>query len=85
MVHICNLFSVCWCAELQDTVMGLGPVKKKIYKTVSEKVQKQTKGLYPAPVKIIEVRNQEHQNQKGCGRTSTFSRDAHMCAPLSCL
>nr|XP_061843168.1 trifunctional enzyme subunit alpha, mitochondrial-like [Nerophis lumbriciformis] len=40
--------------KLQDTVMGLGPVKKKIYKTVSEKVQKQTKGLYPAPVKIIE-------------------------------
>ncbi|XP_037100849.1 hydroxyacyl-CoA dehydrogenase trifunctional multienzyme complex subunit alpha a [Syngnathus acus] len=40
--------------KLQDTVMGLGPVKKKIYKTVSEKVQKQTKGLYPAPAKIIE-------------------------------
>ncbi|XP_061610598.1 hydroxyacyl-CoA dehydrogenase trifunctional multienzyme complex subunit alpha a [Phyllopteryx taeniolatus] len=40
--------------KLQDTVMGLGPVKKKIYKTVSDKVQKQTKGLYPAPVKIIE-------------------------------
>uniref|UniRef100_A0A673CND9 Trifunctional enzyme subunit alpha, mitochondrial n=1 Tax=Sphaeramia orbicularis TaxID=375764 RepID=A0A673CND9_9TELE len=40
--------------KLQDTVMGLGPVKQKIYKTVSEKVQKQTKGLYPAPVKIIE-------------------------------
>ncbi|XP_051909523.1 hydroxyacyl-CoA dehydrogenase trifunctional multienzyme complex subunit alpha a isoform X2 [Hippocampus zosterae] len=40
--------------KLQDTVMGLGPVKKKIYRTVSEKVQKQTKGLYPAPVKIIE-------------------------------
>ncbi|XP_071777440.2 trifunctional enzyme subunit alpha, mitochondrial [Centroberyx gerrardi] len=40
--------------KLQDTVMGLGPVRKKIYKTVNEKVQKQTKGLYPAPVKIIE-------------------------------
>nr|XP_057913543.1 hydroxyacyl-CoA dehydrogenase trifunctional multienzyme complex subunit alpha a [Doryrhamphus excisus] len=40
--------------KLQDTVMGLGPVKKKIYNTVTEKVQKQTKGLYPAPVKIIE-------------------------------
>ncbi|KAF7666650.1 hypothetical protein LDENG_00098410 [Lucifuga dentata] len=40
--------------KLQDTVMSLGPVKKKIYKTVHEKVQKQTKGLYPAPVKIIE-------------------------------
>ncbi|KAM6954298.1 hydroxyacyl-CoA dehydrogenase trifunctional multienzyme complex subunit alpha a [Aplochiton taeniatus] len=40
--------------KVQDAVMGLGPVKNKIYKTVSEKVQKQTKGLYPAPVKIIE-------------------------------
>ncbi|XP_019746623.1 hydroxyacyl-CoA dehydrogenase trifunctional multienzyme complex subunit alpha a isoform X2 [Hippocampus comes] len=40
--------------KLQDTVMGLGPVKKTIYRTVSEKVQKQTQGLYPAPVKIIE-------------------------------
>ncbi|XP_029903502.1 hydroxyacyl-CoA dehydrogenase trifunctional multienzyme complex subunit alpha a [Myripristis murdjan] len=40
--------------KLQDTVMGLGPVRKQIYKTVSDKVQKQTKGLYPAPVKIIE-------------------------------
>lgn len=40
--------------KLQDTVMGLGPVQNKIYKTVREKVQKQTKGLYPAPVKIIE-------------------------------
>uniref|UniRef100_A0A667ZXH3 Trifunctional enzyme subunit alpha, mitochondrial n=1 Tax=Myripristis murdjan TaxID=586833 RepID=A0A667ZXH3_9TELE len=43
--------------KLQDTVMGLGPVRKQIYKTVSDKVQKQTKGLYPAPVKIIEVRD----------------------------
>ncbi|XP_062323877.1 hydroxyacyl-CoA dehydrogenase trifunctional multienzyme complex subunit alpha a [Osmerus eperlanus] len=40
--------------KLQDTVMGLGPVRNKIYKTVNEKVLKQTKGLYPAPVKIIE-------------------------------
>ncbi|XP_033846438.1 hydroxyacyl-CoA dehydrogenase trifunctional multienzyme complex subunit alpha a [Periophthalmus magnuspinnatus] len=40
--------------KLQDTVMGLGLVQNKIYKTVSEKVQKQTKGLYPAPAKIIE-------------------------------
>uniref|UniRef100_A0A3Q1HSE9 enoyl-CoA hydratase n=1 Tax=Acanthochromis polyacanthus TaxID=80966 RepID=A0A3Q1HSE9_9TELE len=29
--------------------------KKKIYKTISERVQKQTKNLYPAPHKIIEV------------------------------
>uniref|UniRef100_A0A8C6WN87 Trifunctional enzyme subunit alpha, mitochondrial n=1 Tax=Neogobius melanostomus TaxID=47308 RepID=A0A8C6WN87_9GOBI len=39
---------------VQNTVMGLGPVQNKIYKTVREKVQKQTKGLYPAPVKIID-------------------------------
>lgn len=51
-----TLMCVYVCIELQDAVMGLGPVRNKIYKTVNEKVQKQTKGLYPAPVKIIEVR-----------------------------
>uniref|UniRef100_UPI0037E70928 hydroxyacyl-CoA dehydrogenase trifunctional multienzyme complex subunit alpha a n=1 Tax=Semicossyphus pulcher TaxID=241346 RepID=UPI0037E70928 len=40
--------------KLQDRVMNLGPVRRKIFKTVSEKTQKQTKGLYPAPAKIIE-------------------------------
>ncbi|XP_077443508.1 hydroxyacyl-CoA dehydrogenase trifunctional multienzyme complex subunit alpha a [Stigmatopora argus] len=40
---------------LQERLMAFGPVKKKIYKTVSEKVHNQTKGLYPAPVKIIET------------------------------
>uniref|UniRef100_A0AAQ5Y627 Trifunctional enzyme subunit alpha, mitochondrial n=1 Tax=Amphiprion ocellaris TaxID=80972 RepID=A0AAQ5Y627_AMPOC len=40
--------------KLGDAVMELGPVRKKIYKTVSERVQKQTKNLYPAPEKIIE-------------------------------
>ncbi|XP_042359517.1 hydroxyacyl-CoA dehydrogenase trifunctional multienzyme complex subunit alpha a [Plectropomus leopardus] len=40
--------------KLQDTAMGLGPVRKKIFKTVSEKVQKETRGAYPAPGKIIE-------------------------------
>ncbi|XP_077601326.1 hydroxyacyl-CoA dehydrogenase trifunctional multienzyme complex subunit alpha a [Stigmatopora nigra] len=41
--------------KLQERLMGFGPVKNKIYKTVSEKVHNQTKGLYPAPVKIIET------------------------------
>ncbi|KAM3602562.1 uncharacterized protein V6R79_006231 [Siganus canaliculatus] len=40
--------------KLQDKVMELGPVRRKIYKTVSDKVHKQTRGLYPAPLKIIE-------------------------------
>uniref|UniRef100_A0A8C2K4R3 Hydroxyacyl-CoA dehydrogenase trifunctional multienzyme complex subunit alpha a n=1 Tax=Cyprinus carpio TaxID=7962 RepID=A0A8C2K4R3_CYPCA len=37
-----------------DFVMGLPPVRKQIYKTVHSKVMKQSKGLYPAPLKIIE-------------------------------
>ncbi|XP_034555577.1 hydroxyacyl-CoA dehydrogenase trifunctional multienzyme complex subunit alpha a [Notolabrus celidotus] len=40
--------------KMQDKLMNLGPVKKKIFKTVNEKSQNQTKGLYPAPAKIIE-------------------------------
>uniref|UniRef100_A0A8D0CPD7 Hydroxyacyl-CoA dehydrogenase trifunctional multienzyme complex subunit alpha a n=1 Tax=Sander lucioperca TaxID=283035 RepID=A0A8D0CPD7_SANLU len=43
-----------YCTFYCTTMMGLGQVRKMIYKTASEKVQKQTKGLYPAPVKIIE-------------------------------
>uniref|UniRef100_A0AAX7TD26 Hydroxyacyl-CoA dehydrogenase trifunctional multienzyme complex subunit alpha a n=1 Tax=Astatotilapia calliptera TaxID=8154 RepID=A0AAX7TD26_ASTCA len=40
--------------ELWDTVTGLGPVRKIIYSTVTKRVQKQTKNLYPAPFQIIE-------------------------------
>ncbi|KAG5277373.1 hypothetical protein AALO_G00116780 [Alosa alosa] len=40
--------------KLQDMVMGLPIVRKQIYKTVHGKVMKQSKGLYPAPLKIIE-------------------------------
>ncbi|XP_076872638.1 hydroxyacyl-CoA dehydrogenase trifunctional multienzyme complex subunit alpha a [Brachyhypopomus gauderio] len=40
--------------KLQDMVMGLPFVRKQIYNTVTKKVMKQTKGLYPAPLKIIE-------------------------------
>ncbi|XP_047674334.1 hydroxyacyl-CoA dehydrogenase trifunctional multienzyme complex subunit alpha a isoform X2 [Tachysurus fulvidraco] len=40
--------------KLQDSVMGLAFVRKQIYNTVTKKVMKQTKGLYPAPLSIIE-------------------------------
>uniref|UniRef100_A0A4W4DX29 Trifunctional enzyme subunit alpha, mitochondrial n=1 Tax=Electrophorus electricus TaxID=8005 RepID=A0A4W4DX29_ELEEL len=40
--------------KLQDVVMGFPFVRKQIYNTVTKKVMKQTKGLYPAPLKIIE-------------------------------
>uniref|UniRef100_A0AAY4DFC1 enoyl-CoA hydratase n=1 Tax=Denticeps clupeoides TaxID=299321 RepID=A0AAY4DFC1_9TELE len=40
--------------QLQDMVMGLPFVRKQIYNMVTKKVMGQTKGLYPAPLKIIE-------------------------------
>ncbi|XP_031437317.1 hydroxyacyl-CoA dehydrogenase trifunctional multienzyme complex subunit alpha a [Clupea harengus] len=40
--------------KVQDMVMGIPFVRKQIYKTVTGKVMKQSKGLYPAPLKIIE-------------------------------
>ncbi|KAJ8269844.1 hypothetical protein GJAV_G00107470 [Gymnothorax javanicus] len=40
--------------KLQDYVMGIPLVRQQIYKTVRAKVMKQSKGLYPAPLKIIE-------------------------------
>lgn len=42
-------------AGLTDYAMALPFVRQQVYKTVEGKVQKQTKGLYPAPLKIIEV------------------------------
>lgn len=45
------------CAELWDAVTGLGPVRKIIYSTVTKRVQKQTKNLYPALFQIIEVKS----------------------------
>ncbi|KAL4630574.1 trifunctional enzyme subunit alpha, mitochondrial-like [Arapaima gigas] len=42
--------------KLQDYIMRISFVRQQIYKTVTKKVMKQTKGLYPAPLKIIEVR-----------------------------
>lgn len=41
--------------EIQDYVMSFGLVRNQIYNTVQSKVMKQSKGLYPAPLKIIEV------------------------------
>ncbi|NWU71910.1 ECHA enzyme, partial [Pterocles burchelli] len=41
--------------RLTDYAMALPFVRQQVYKTVEGKVQKQTKGLYPAPLKIIEV------------------------------
>ncbi|XP_055028669.2 trifunctional enzyme subunit alpha, mitochondrial [Misgurnus anguillicaudatus] len=40
--------------KIQDYVMSFPFVRKQIYNTVEKKVMKQTKGLYPAPLKIIE-------------------------------
>uniref|UniRef100_A0A8D0C5G9 enoyl-CoA hydratase n=1 Tax=Scleropages formosus TaxID=113540 RepID=A0A8D0C5G9_SCLFO len=40
--------------KVQDYVMGIEFVRKQIYNTVNKRVMKQTKGLYPAPLKIIE-------------------------------
>ncbi|KAM4695094.1 trifunctional enzyme subunit alpha, mitochondrial [Discoglossus pictus] len=41
--------------KITDYVMSVPFVRQQIYKTVEKKVQKQTKGLYPAPLRIIEV------------------------------
>ncbi|MEE6473542.1 hypothetical protein FKM82_010072 [Ascaphus truei] len=41
--------------KITDYVMSVPFVRQQIYKTVEKKVQKQTKGLYPAPLTIIEV------------------------------
>uniref|UniRef100_A0A8B9LFZ6 enoyl-CoA hydratase n=1 Tax=Astyanax mexicanus TaxID=7994 RepID=A0A8B9LFZ6_ASTMX len=41
-------------AEVQDYVMSFPFVRNQIYNTVQKKVMKQTKGLYPAPLNIID-------------------------------
>ncbi|XP_029982998.1 hydroxyacyl-CoA dehydrogenase trifunctional multienzyme complex subunit alpha b [Sphaeramia orbicularis] len=40
--------------KIQDYIMSFELVRNQIYKTVQGKVMKQSKGLYPAPLKIIE-------------------------------
>uniref|UniRef100_A0A803SUZ6 enoyl-CoA hydratase n=1 Tax=Anolis carolinensis TaxID=28377 RepID=A0A803SUZ6_ANOCA len=42
--------------RVTDYVMAIPFVRQQIYKTVEGRVQKQTKGLYPAPLNIIAVR-----------------------------
>lgn len=41
--------------KLTSYAMTIPFVRQQIYKTVEEKVKKQTKGLYPAPLKIIDA------------------------------
>ncbi|XP_049758668.1 trifunctional enzyme subunit alpha, mitochondrial [Elephas maximus indicus] len=41
--------------KLTSYAMTIPFIRQQVYKKVEEKVQKQTKGLYPAPLKIIEV------------------------------
>nr|KAF6446950.1 hydroxyacyl-CoA dehydrogenase trifunctional multienzyme complex subunit alpha [Rousettus aegyptiacus] len=41
--------------ELTSYAMNIPFVRQQVYKKVEEKVQKETKGLYPAPLKIIDV------------------------------
>uniref|UniRef100_A0A3B4AJC8 Trifunctional enzyme subunit alpha, mitochondrial n=1 Tax=Periophthalmus magnuspinnatus TaxID=409849 RepID=A0A3B4AJC8_9GOBI len=65
-----------------SSIMGLGPVQNKIYKTVSEKVQKQTKGLYPAPAKIIEVTGMEKGREAGYQTESESREGSEVSAQL---
>ncbi|XP_006258720.2 trifunctional enzyme subunit alpha, mitochondrial [Alligator mississippiensis] len=41
--------------KVTDFAVSIPFVRQQIYKMVEKRVQKQTKGLYPAPLKIIEV------------------------------
>ncbi|XP_059516359.1 trifunctional enzyme subunit alpha, mitochondrial [Myotis daubentonii] len=41
--------------RLTSYAMGIPFVRQQVYKKVEEQVRKQTKGLYPAPLKIIDV------------------------------
>ncbi|XP_066450509.1 trifunctional enzyme subunit alpha, mitochondrial [Eleutherodactylus coqui] len=42
-------------AKITDYVMSIAFVRQRIYEMVEKRVRKQTKGLYPAPLKIIQV------------------------------
>ncbi|XP_007898654.2 trifunctional enzyme subunit alpha, mitochondrial [Callorhinchus milii] len=53
--------------KLQDWVMSFPFIRQQIYKKVEEKVKKQTKGLYPAPLKIIEVVKTGLENGSNAG------------------
>lgn len=53
--------------KLTDYVLGIPFVRQQVYRSVESKVKKQTKGLYPAPLKIIEVVKSglEHGSEAG--------------------
>uniref|UniRef100_A0A4W3HD36 Hydroxyacyl-CoA dehydrogenase trifunctional multienzyme complex subunit alpha b n=1 Tax=Callorhinchus milii TaxID=7868 RepID=A0A4W3HD36_CALMI len=59
--------SNCFYSTLQDWVMSFPFIRQQIYKKVEEKVKKQTKGLYPAPLKIIEVVKTGLENGSNAG------------------
>lgn len=50
--------------------MGIEFVRKQIYNAASKKVMKLTKGLYPAPLKIIEVSEQITKDRLLCENLS---------------
>ena len=41
-------------AKATNAILGLNPVKDYVFKTARGKVMKQTNGLYPAPLKILD-------------------------------
>ncbi|KAI2522660.1 hydroxyacyl-CoA dehydrogenase trifunctional multienzyme complex subunit alpha [Homo sapiens] len=50
-----GLVETFYFTELTAYAMTIPFVRQQVYKKVEEKVRKQTKGLYPAPLKIIDV------------------------------
>uniref|UniRef100_A0AAA9T3P8 enoyl-CoA hydratase n=3 Tax=Bos TaxID=9903 RepID=A0AAA9T3P8_BOVIN len=50
-----GLVETFYLTELTSYALSIPFVRQQIYKKVEEKVRKQTKGLYPAPLKIIDV------------------------------
>uniref|UniRef100_A0A8C6CVW6 enoyl-CoA hydratase n=1 Tax=Moschus moschiferus TaxID=68415 RepID=A0A8C6CVW6_MOSMO len=50
-----GLVETFYLTELTSYALTIPFVRQQIYKKVEEKVRKQTKGLYPAPLKIIDV------------------------------
>uniref|UniRef100_A0AC11ALX2 Hydroxyacyl-CoA dehydrogenase trifunctional multienzyme complex subunit alpha n=1 Tax=Ovis aries TaxID=9940 RepID=A0AC11ALX2_SHEEP len=50
-----GLVETFYLTEMTSYALSIPFVRQQIYKKVEEKVQKQTKGLYPAPLKIIDV------------------------------
>jgi hypothetical protein len=53
--HLRKYLTTFYLTELTTYAMTVPFVRQQVYKTVEEKVKKQTKGLYPAPLKIIDV------------------------------